>query len=598
MHEKIELRKYQTECIEKCISDFRINKVTRQLVSLPVGSGKTVIFANLINHIQPPTPQATKVLVLAHREELLEQARCQIFKFNNDLTVTIDQGCRNALVATSDVIVASVATLGRKNSARLQNYDKKLFKCIIIDEAHHAVADSYARILTHFENSGIFVLGFSATVRRHDGLSLNGIFDKISYHKDLLEMINDKWLCNLRTIYVKTQIKLPSSEKAPDFSPKILADIVNIDSRNALIVDLFEKYASSRKSVVVFAVNIDHVTALTAAFCDRGVVARALTSKSTQRARIIDDFMKNEIQVLVNCAILTEGTDIPSIDCIIMARPTKSNVLYQQMIGRGLRLHPNKIDCLFIDVVDACKRCTLVTIPTLLGIPPDITLEKCPKNSQVASNEHGDASISVASITEFENPYQLIENNSERLYPFHIFSSNAWVRVTEELFILSWFHFGKTIKIELHCRKDADVLSNFDIFSRETKNVNGRRYDTKPIKVPLECDKTFSLQDVIKAIDSFVSQKYHFAPLRNSEQRQRPATEKTLAYLKKLGFRLEEHASKIITQGAAADSIVRITNGAGKVWKATMRNKPAEEPGRIQKCDDGLIARFDKLGLD
>ncbi|RKP22738.1 P-loop containing nucleoside triphosphate hydrolase protein [Syncephalis pseudoplumigaleata] len=219
---QVSLRKYQQECIEQCLAHYR-NGIKRQVVSLPVGSGKTVIFSNLISCIPPPTPRATRTLVIAHREELLNQAAKQIARFAPHLRVAIDQGSRHAIPSTADVIVASVPSLGRKGSSRLAKYMPEEFKCIIIDEAHHAAAASYQRILAHFGvgrdpdeerdvamakeeaaaaadaassspfDSHIFVWGCSATVRRHDRVRLDGAFDYIAYHKDFLDMIEEGW---------------------------------------------------------------------------------------------------------------------------------------------------------------------------------------------------------------------------------------------------------------------------------------------------------------------------------------------------------------------------------------------------------------------
>ncbi|KAJ2715107.1 putative ATP-dependent helicase IRC3, partial [Coemansia spiralis] len=196
----LELRPYQRACIEQCLAALG-KGVWRQAVSLPVGSGKTVIFSNLIQRVPAPGPEATKTLVLAHREELLEQAARQIKRASPQLEVHIDQAQRVASPA-ADVVVASVATLGRSGSARLRRHDPARYKCIIIDEAHHAAAESYGRILEYFgrgtDEQPLLVWGCSATLRRHDGLALGEVFDQIVFHKSFLEMIREKWLSGLQ----------------------------------------------------------------------------------------------------------------------------------------------------------------------------------------------------------------------------------------------------------------------------------------------------------------------------------------------------------------------------------------------------------------
>ena len=156
-HSSIQLRPYQRECIEASLTAFK-KGIKRQVVSLPVGSGKTVVFANLINQL-PNTGEASKVLVMAHREELLNQAFRQISHFCPDLRVAFEQGSRNANVVDADVIIASVQTLSRVNSKRLLKYDPRMFKCIIIDEAHHSSASTYLKVLDHFNAIPHFALG-------------------------------------------------------------------------------------------------------------------------------------------------------------------------------------------------------------------------------------------------------------------------------------------------------------------------------------------------------------------------------------------------------------------------------------------------------
>ncbi|KAJ1974309.1 DEAD DEAH box helicase [Dimargaris xerosporica] len=222
----VTLRPYQQECINVCLARLQ-EGIQRQAVSLPVGSGKTVIFSHLIARIPPRHPMATQVLVLAHREELLHQACRQIARHAPHLKVDLEQGS-NYAATNADVIVASVASLGRQNSPRLQRLDPQRFKAIIIDEAHHAVADTYLRVLRHFDamhaQTSIFVWGCSATLKRHDHLALSQAFDYISFHLDFTRMIEEKWLCHLKAVSVHTGSDISNVRKvAGDFAIKQLS---------------------------------------------------------------------------------------------------------------------------------------------------------------------------------------------------------------------------------------------------------------------------------------------------------------------------------------------------------------------------------------
>ncbi|OMJ28164.1 putative mitochondrial ATP-dependent helicase irc3 [Smittium culicis] len=354
-------------------------------------ASRLVIFSNLIEKVPGWNPKASKVLILAHREELLYQAKRQISNFNPSLKVEIDQGKVFANIA-ADVIIASVQTLGKKNSARLDRYDPYLFKCIIIDEAHHSAAKTYRNIVEHFIPKekeegyiGPVIWGCSATLTRTDGLALNTVFDRIVYQKSFLEMFKEKWLSEIEAVVVKTVVSLDNVKLSRgDFEMKSLTDTINTKERNELIVDKYLELANNpseevRRSTLVFATNVDHVVQLNATFRSRGIDSRYIvgTSNASDRVMLIEGFKKLYFPVLINCGILTEGTDIPNIDCIIMARPTKSHVLFQQMIGRGVRLFKHKKNCLIVDFADSfVHRPKLMSLTTLLGLDPDSIEEK------------------------------------------------------------------------------------------------------------------------------------------------------------------------------------------------------------------------------
>ncbi|KAF9348802.1 hypothetical protein BGX26_012813 [Mortierella sp. AD094] len=506
-----QLRPYQQECIDACLSNLS-KGIMRQIVSLPVGSGKTVTFSHMMKNVPPPFPGANKTLILAHRQELLEQTRLHVLRNGSGMTVSVDQGSRNADMR-ADVIIASVPTLGRVGTPRLLKYNPKEFKCIIIDEAHHAAAESYGRILEHFgahvPETHIFVYGCSATVRRHDGLRLGGAFDFISFHKSFITMIEDKWLCGLRVSTIQTDFDLKDVRMAGgDFSQKDLSVKVNTPVRNDIIVRSYMTYCAERKSTVVFAVDIEHLETLAEVFRKYGYDARGLSSKTSDedRAQLLKDFRERKFPVIVNCGILTEGTDIPAIDSIIMARPTKSNVLFQQMLGRGMRLYPGKEDCLVLDFVDIVKGEGLVTLPTLLGLDASAVLNKTAainsqedvdaiRDQEIAGLESAEpdlqypdeteveetidpmTGVKVARIRvlEYENPYQLLGDCSGMPRRAWDMSTNAWVNVGPHTFVLTFKNV--TFKIE---KSSSDGL--YRCLKRVTLGGNERNVADASIK--------------------------------------------------------------------------------------------------------------------
>ncbi|KAJ3366963.1 hypothetical protein GGF32_000024 [Allomyces javanicus] len=387
---KFTMRPYQADCIDKSLAALG-RGVMRQAVSLPV------VFSNLLTRVPSPHPRATKTLVLAHRKEIIEQAVSQIIRAAPHLTVAVEGAGvkQQPHLPSADVVVASVAALGKKGSVRLPKYDPSDFRLVIVDEAHHAAAATYRRIFDHFglldctNRSHILLWGCSATLHRMDKQSLGVIFDRLVYHRGFLQMIREGYLSDFLLQTVETTIDLSDVAVASgDFVVGELSRTVNDDVRNNLIVHAWQNVSASRngtkgavvvrkrRSTLVFAADVAHVKGLTAAFQKAGIEAHGLHGSidMTTRSRLIDRFRRGAFPVLVNCAILTEGTDIPNIDCIVLARPTRSTVLYQQMLGRGLRLHHGKTECLVLEVVDYYDRLDLVTAPTLLGLRPNFKM--------------------------------------------------------------------------------------------------------------------------------------------------------------------------------------------------------------------------------
>jgi len=365
---RVELRDYQEACLRAILAAYQ-RGVRRQLVCLPTGTGKTVIFSEFPRFFQ----MQKRMLVLAHRAELLDQARDKIRRTAPHLRVAIDQGARRAEDAC-DVVVASVPTLGRAGSARLQRLNPEEFYLVIVDEAHHATAETYRRVLEHFDvfapGTKRLVVGFTATPRRGDGQGLHQVFEEIVYSRSLPEMIEAGHLAPVAGYRVETAIDLTRvKSRMGDFVTGELAASVNVGERNALVVDVFRKHLAPRKTIC-FCVDVAHAQCLSEAFLEADIPAAAIHGGMSAELRhgILEAFRQGDLQVLANCMVLTEGYDEPSIEGIILARPTRSALLYTQMIGRGTRLHPGKEDVKVIDIVDVTREHALVTLPSLFGL--------------------------------------------------------------------------------------------------------------------------------------------------------------------------------------------------------------------------------------
>lgn len=373
---QFKLRDYQEKAVAITLKKIKDGK-NKQVHVLATGLGKTVIFSHIIAKRVNETGK--KALVLAHREELLTQARDKIIKIEPSLRVEIEMADQKAS-PDCDVIIASVATIGRSASARIKKFDPKDFCIIVVDEAHHASATTYKNVLAWFGvlketpqtdwNKDCLLLGVTATPSRNDNEGIDKIFDEVVYDYGILDGIRDGWLSRIRAYRVNTKTSLEEVHTlAGDFNQGELADAINNPERNELVVKTYKEQFDG-KQALVFAINIEHSQALEKIFQDKGVNCSSIDGNTPKpmRALTLEGFHNKDIQVVVNCMVLTEGYDNDTIDVIMMARPTKSGILYQQMVGRGTRTHHEKPYLTIVDFVDNTYKHTIKTSASLLGL--------------------------------------------------------------------------------------------------------------------------------------------------------------------------------------------------------------------------------------
>jgi len=360
----LELRPYQSEAIA-AIEDAERRGVRRPLLGLPTGTGKTVIFAALIRR------RGGKALVLAHRDELLVQARDKIRQVDSTAVVGLVKA--EADETDEPVVVASMQTLARES--RLMHLPRR-FETVVVDEAHHATADSYRRVLNWVEESAL-VLGVTATPERADKASLGEVWEEIVYSRSLLEMIRSGYLVDLRGLRVRLDVDFSRLRVSHgDFVDSEAAAALTAANAPAHASDAYLEHADGRKALL-FTPTVELAHLMAEAFCARGIAAEAVDGSlpHEERRGVLARLRSGETQVVANCAVLTEGFDEPSVDCVVVARPTRSRILYVQMIGRGTRTFLNKRDCLIIDLVGVSERFDLLTLPKLFGLQSAATLE-------------------------------------------------------------------------------------------------------------------------------------------------------------------------------------------------------------------------------
>lgn len=349
----IRLRPYQREAVDAVLRAWRNGQgLRRVLISLPVGTGKTLVFGELARQLN------TRTLIVAHRGELLRQAEMKVKMIWPEAQIGFVQGALDQIDAP--VVIASIQTLLRQE--RLERLRRSgPINLIILDEAHHYGAKQYLRVLEQlgvFLRFGPLVVGLTATPVRADGM-LGELFEEVVYERSILEMIKLGYLADLRGIRIKTRLDLSKvkvvrhgASAVPDWDETALAHVVNKPWFNDLVVKVYLHEAAPRKTVI-FACSIEHSEILADKLCARGVRAAAVHGQLSagQLRERLDGFADGTLKVLVNCNLLVEGYDQPDVSCVMLARPTQSPVLYTQMVGRGVRLYPGKADCLVVDFV-------------------------------------------------------------------------------------------------------------------------------------------------------------------------------------------------------------------------------------------------------
>lgn len=337
----MELRPYQQEARTAVESEWEQGN-DRTLLVLPTGCGKTIVFAKIS---EDRVRQGDRVLILAHRGELLDQAADKIKTATGLICSTekAEQSCLDSQSQWFRITVGSVQSLMRQS--RLDRFDPNHFQTIIIDEAHHAVSDSYQRVLDYF--SGAKVLGVTATPDRGDMRELGSVFDSLAYEYTLPRAIKEGYLSPIKAVTIPLKLDLSGvGIQSGDFKPGDLDTA--LDPYLYQIAEEMKKYCADRKTVV-FLPLIKTSQKFRDILNASGFRAAEVNGNSDDRAEILEDFDKGRYNVLCNSMLLTEGWDCPSVDCVIVLRPTKVRSLYCQMVGRGTRLCEGKEHLLLLD---------------------------------------------------------------------------------------------------------------------------------------------------------------------------------------------------------------------------------------------------------
>ncbi len=360
----VNLRPYQKEAFDAIFNEWEKGR-KNTLLCLPTGCGKTIVFNSVT---EESVRKGDKVLILAHREELLKQAADKLEKVTG-LKAAIEKAEQTSIGTWNRVVVGSVQTLSKDN--RLEKFSPDEFGTIIIDEAHHALSDTYKKVLEYFSSAK--VLGVTATPDRGDRRDLGELFESLAYDYSIATAIKEGYLSPIKAQTIPLDIDLSQvSIQNGDFRSSEVATA--LDPYLEQIAEEMLKYCKGRKTLV-FLPLIATSKKFTKLLKEKGFRAAEVNGQSKDREEILKDFEDGKYDVLCNALLLTEGYDCPSIDCIIMLRPTKIRSMYSQCIGRGTRLAEGKEHLLILDFLWHTQRHELCR-PAHLIAKDELTAKK------------------------------------------------------------------------------------------------------------------------------------------------------------------------------------------------------------------------------
>jgi superfamily II DNA or RNA helicase len=565
------LRDYQSDALS-AVSDLVSRGARRLIVAIPTGGGKTIVFAHLADTLG--LRPSDKILILAHRDELVQQAVEKYLAVNPGEMVGVEKG--SARCGPMDrVCVASVQTL---HEGRLPDFLARFGypALIVTDEAHHAIAPGYTNIydacgVAH--DGSIVHVGVTATPKRADKIGLDGTFDVVAYSIGIAELIRRGYLVPLVGYRVATNTNLDAVRVvAGEFNQGDLATAVDTDARNARVVQAYTDITPGRKALV-FAASVEHSRNLARVFAMAGFRAGHVdgTTKMDVRRATLEAFSKGDLDVICNCAVLTEGYDEPTIEVVMIARPTKSTVLYAQMIGRATRTSPGKAKAAIIDMVDATRKHSVVTLPSLIGLPPSFNLggrdataiaeryERLMNDDPAAAQMVTDASTLLKLDLDGDHAHaklvkQLLDKaKAENSYvSVDLFRPPAIPDDAAQFANMNWVPGGddsyrlRMGNATMHV--EGDVVGNYHVF---VQYKNGARQELGTHK---------GYRDSFHVAEAWVrdrrGEQLNFLD-RRVFWRQKPATPKQLGILKK--YRVAGSAK--MTSGEASDAIDSIMEG-------------------------------------
>ena len=509
------LRDYQKDALGKiCNMENNIG-----LVMSSVASGKTILFSTIA------AQSNGRVLIVVPSTELRDQTVDKLKMIDNTLDIGLVQATLDEI--KSKIIVSTRQSLSHKKSTRIQRMLKHgNFEYLIFDEAH--IAPYQIKKIINNINDNIKILAFSATPYTKECID---IFGKPIFIKTIYDLIMEDYLCEPKAIQVFSKTDLSDIKiVAGEFNQRQLEDAVNNEERNDLVVEAYKKYASDRKSTLVFASGISHSEDLASEFKKHGIYCKSIDStlSNEERNKTLEEFKSGKLPVLINVSILTTGFDHPPTDCIILCRPTKSRILFEQILGRGLRISENKKDCLIIDVRDIITNHDLMDISSVFDM--DIRSGETLKQASNRKKQEEELEEKVKQ----EEEQKRIEREKKRQEELELIAKQVklfnkhMIKTFSENAYLDWFKVDNmtyclSINPDYHLVIEQQEDDEFNLYGVVTKKDN---------KYTKHIDTMDNLLEIIRHGENIAFNRPTSFSDKNAEWKKAKMTEKQRVYCK------------------------------------------------------------------
>ena len=438
---------------------------------------------------------------------------------------------------------------------------------ILVHNCHHSTADTYKNVLRYFEvlkeednNSDKILLGVTATPNRSDHTGLDVIFDEITFNYSLQQGIKEDYLSNIKAFTVETKNDISEvGTRMGDFIEGELADAINNQKRNQLIVETYQEVTPDTKALV-FASNVEHTVSLAETFKEAGIRVGYIlgSTNKEERKELLRKFKTGEKQVIVNCNVLSEGFNEPSIETILMARPTKSSVNYSQQVGRGTRIFENKTHLNLVDFVDNLGNNNIITLPTLFGC--QVTLKGTKGKfiteivEKIESIKEVNPDYDVSNIADWNDN----ENIDKVIKEINIFDQATIPIEAKKYSTYSWLRNQDGFILKLPPKDEMyysleikqNMLDKYEFTQKEFIKVTPSRFNRYKSwqKINETIEHTSSeLEDIFKKSDNYIKdnfQEYSIILNQTGSWRADAPSDKQLSMLKKFKISVPANLSK------------------------------------------------------